>query len=171
MAVQDEIPKSRITLTYRTEIQGEKETVSLPLRLLVMGDFSQGTSKDRKLDLEERRLRSIGPGNLDAQMRDMGMSLAMKVPNRIDPQNSEEMDVKIPIQSMKSFTPSEIVKHVPKLKGLMLLRTLLMEADSNIQNKKALRTLVEELYANPAAYEKLIGDLKGFEGFRLPAKA
>ena len=47
MAVQDEVPKSRITLRYRTEIDGTPADIQLPLRLLMMGDFSLGTSKDR----------------------------------------------------------------------------------------------------------------------------
>ena len=53
MAIQDQLPKSRITLTYRTTINGEQETVNLPLRLLVFGDFSLGSSEDRKIDLED----------------------------------------------------------------------------------------------------------------------
>jgi type VI secretion system protein ImpB len=167
MAVQDEIKKSRLTLTYRTEIQGEKAKVSLPLRLLVIGDFSLGTSSDRKVDLEERKIRHIA-GTVDPLMKDMKMSLKMNVPNRVTSDGSEEMEVNLPISGMGSFTPSEIVKHVPKLKALMLLRTLLLEADSNIQNKKKLRTLVEQLYGDEAAFNKVLEELKAFEGFRLP---
>jgi type VI secretion system protein ImpB len=50
MGVNDEIPKSRITLTYKTEVQGEPAVVDLPFRLLVLGDFSGGSSKDRQVD-------------------------------------------------------------------------------------------------------------------------
>ena len=53
MAIQDEIPKSRLTLKYKTEVEGEAEDMSLPLRMLVTGDFSLGNSKDRKVDLDE----------------------------------------------------------------------------------------------------------------------
>ena len=48
MAIQDEIPKSRLTLRYKTEINGQPEDIQLPLRLAVVGDFSLGTSKDRQ---------------------------------------------------------------------------------------------------------------------------
>ena len=42
MAIQNDknIPKSRVTLRYRTEINGVPEDVTLPLRILVAGDFS-----------------------------------------------------------------------------------------------------------------------------------
>ena len=51
MAIQDEIPKSRLTLRYKTEVSGQPEDLTLPMRLLVTGDYSLGTSKDRKVDL------------------------------------------------------------------------------------------------------------------------
>ncbi|HEX2580272.1 MAG TPA: type VI secretion system contractile sheath small subunit, partial [Rhabdochlamydiaceae bacterium] len=63
MAVQDETPKSRITLTYKTEVQGEPAVVDLPFRILALGDFSGGSSKDRQIDLEERGLRSLDGKN------------------------------------------------------------------------------------------------------------
>ncbi|MGD9037032.1 MAG: type VI secretion system contractile sheath small subunit, partial [Syntrophobacterales bacterium] len=84
MAIQDEIPKSRLTLKYKTEISGQPEDLTLPMRLLVAGDFSLGTSKDRKVDLEERRLRNMDGTNTDAVMKDMGMSLKFAVENKID---------------------------------------------------------------------------------------
>ncbi len=59
MAIQDEIPKSRLTLRYKTEVNGRPEDLSLPMRFMVMGDFSKGGSKDRKMDLEERQVRNM----------------------------------------------------------------------------------------------------------------
>ncbi|MEY3881501.1 MAG: type secretion system contractile sheath small subunit [Pseudomonadota bacterium] len=46
MAIQDEIPKSRLTLRYKTEVNGQPEDMTLPMRLLITGDFSQGSSTD-----------------------------------------------------------------------------------------------------------------------------
>ncbi len=37
MAIQDEIPKSRLTLRYKTEVDGEPQDVTLPLRMAVTG--------------------------------------------------------------------------------------------------------------------------------------
>ena len=36
MAIQDEIPRSRLTLTYRTTISGEMQEITLPFRFLVL---------------------------------------------------------------------------------------------------------------------------------------
>jgi len=169
MAIQDEIPKSRLTLRYKTEVNGQLEDQSLPLRLLVEGDFSLGSSKDRAVDLEERRLRNLDGANTDAVMKDMGMSLKFAVANKIDPELAEDMDVEIPIDSMNSFSPDKIVNHVPKLKGLIQMKTLLEEVVSNVDNRKEFRKLLTELMSNEEALAKMMEDLKGYESLKLPS--
>lgn len=174
MAIQDELPRSRLTLTYKTTVNGEPETVNLPFRMLVLGDFSLNRSVDRKSDLEERPLHSIDGKTLDSVMKDMQMSLKIAVPNRVNPDApgvSSELDVTLPITRMKSFSPDEISKNVPKIRALLLLKQLLMEMQSNIDNRKELRKLVQDIFANPKAIEALRGELKEFEGVRLPAKS
>src|SRR6185437_4740138 len=103
MAITDEIPKSRITLTYRTNVNGEPEDVQLPLRLLIMGDLSKGTSKDQKVDLDHRNIRQLDGKNLNQVMKDMQMAVSFTVGNKIDPDRSAEIDVTVPINSMRSF--------------------------------------------------------------------
>lgn len=168
MSIQDEIPKSRLTLRYKTEVEGQPEDISLPLRLAVMGDFSGGTSKDRKVDLDERRMRNLDGTNTDAVMKDMGIALNFAVANKVDPENAEDTQVSIPIESMKSFSPDQVAKHVPKLRSLLMLKKLLEETLSNVDNRKEFRKLLGELMADQDALQKLIGELKGFESFKLP---
>ncbi|ALY02915.1 hypothetical protein AWE47_08730 [Piscirickettsia salmonis] len=78
MAIVDQIPKSRIKIHYQTEVNGKKKDKELPFKLLVMGDLSLGSSKDRQIDLDEREIREIGVNaSLDALMNDMSMSLKL----------------------------------------------------------------------------------------------
>ncbi len=168
MAIQDEIPKSRLTLRYKTEVNGQPEDITLPMRLMVTGDFSQGTSTDRKLDLDERRMRNLDGTNTNAVMKDMGMTLKFAVENKIDPEREEDLQVTLPIDSMQSFSPDEVAQHVPKLKGLLALKRLVEEMQSNVDNRKELRKLLDELMSKPENLEKVMADLKGFEGFKLP---
>lgn len=169
MAIQDEIPKSRLTLRYKTEVSGQPEEVSLPLRLLVEGDFSMGSSKDRKVDLEERRLRTLDGTNTDAVMKDMGMSLKFAVSNKVDPEMAEDMDVEIPIESMKSFSPDHVAKHVPKLRGILQMKKLLEEVISTVDNRKDFRKLLNELMGDEEALAKMMEQLKGYESLKLPS--
>jgi type VI secretion system protein ImpB len=168
MAIQDEIPKSRLTMRYETEVNGEPQDISLPLRLAITGDFSQGSSKDRQVDLEERRMRNLDGKNTDAVMRDMGIKLSFSVPNRVDPQDSDDLQVTLPFDSMKSFSPDEVAKNVPKLNGLLTLKRLLEEVISNVDNRKEFRKLLGELLADQDALAKVLEELKGFDSFKLP---
>lgn len=78
MSIQDELPRSRINLKYRTNIEGIEQNLELPFRLLVLGDFSAGSSTDRSSDLDARRLRSLDGKNLDSVMENMNMSLSFQ---------------------------------------------------------------------------------------------
>jgi len=171
--IQDNLPKSRITLVYRTNINGQPEDVKLPFRVVVLGDFSLGSSTDRQVDLEERKMRSVTPGNISDLMKDMGMSISFEVDDKISADGEGKMAVELPINRMKSFHPDEIVHHVPRLKALLLLRKLLLEMQSDIDNRKDLRRKVYELFSNPEEVKKLLesDQLKAYASMRLPAKA
>lgn len=171
MAVNDTIPKSRITLTYRTDVRGEKEEVNLPFRLLIMGDMSAGKSTDRKLDLDQRRIRNIEGSHLTEMMADMNISIETEVQNRIDPQNGDTLKVSIPITSMRSFDPYEVAQHVPKIKSLLLLKSLLLELQGDIDNRKQFRRAMRTVALNKDNLVSLRAELgDGFSSFVLPAK-
>lgn len=169
MAIQDEIPKSRLTLRYKTEVNGQPADITLPLRLMILGDFSQGSSSDRKLDLDERRVRNLDGVNTNSVMEKMGMSLSFTVDNKINPTSESELDINIPITSMKSFSPDQVAEHVPKLKGLLTLKQLVNEMLTNVNNRKELNKLLNELMSNSANKDKILADLKNFESCKLPS--
>jgi type VI secretion system protein ImpB len=168
MAVQDEIPKSRLTLRYKTEVNGAPADVVLPLRLMVAGDLSSGTSVDAKKDLVDRQSHSLDGTNTDAVMKEMGIKLDLTVPNHVDPANEEDLGVKLRLDSMKSFKPDQIARQIPKIEALLTLKRLLEESLSNVDNRKDFRKLLDELMSQPEALEKLLTDLKAFEGLKLP---
>jgi len=169
MAITDEIPKSRLTLTYRTNVHGEPEDVQLPLRLLIMGDLSRAPA-EKKAELEKRTLRQLDGKNLNNVMEDMKMSVTMEVPNKIDPdRGGGEFSATIPITSMKSFQPAEVAKHVPKIRSLLLLKKLLLEVQANIDNRKEFRLLLREVTSHPEKVKAILDELSGFEDFQLPA--
>jgi len=173
LPIQDQLPKSRITLVYRTTINGQKEDVKLPFRVVVLGDFSLGSSKDRQVDLDERRLRSVTGSNVNELMKDMAMSISFEVDDKVNTDGEGKLAVELPIDRMKSFNPDEIINHVPKLKALMLMRKLLLEMQSDIDNRKELRRKFYELFSNKEELKKLLESeqLKSYASMRLPVAA
>lgn len=62
--IQETIFKSRLTITYRTNISGTVQQESLPYRLLVLGEFSGKAMRADKLlpDVADREVKSIKRG-------------------------------------------------------------------------------------------------------------
>lgn len=176
MSIQDEIPRSRINLRYRTTIKGASELLELPFRVLILSDLSQGTSVDRETDLESRRLRSLDGKNLDSIMADMRMSLRFNVENCIDEpavdatgeDDEDTLTVDLPITSRKSFNPVQVAANVPKIRALLLLRKLLMEMQSNIDNRKDLRRIIHEIFAHPEMIDSLKQELHPYAQYQIP---
>lgn len=166
MAVNDEIPKSRLMLRYKTEVDGELKDKELPFRMLIVGDVSQGLSKDRKEDFEERKVRHMD-GTIDSMMKDMDMELNVSVPNHISPSKSPNLDVKLKIDSMKSFQPGFIAESVPQLKSLIKLREMVQEFESTVDNNKGFRNMVKDILRDDALLEKIKQELPALESFKM----
>jgi type VI secretion system protein ImpB len=147
------------------------EEVTLPFRMLVLADFSLGSSVDRRLDLADRRLRPLSGRNLDPIMKDMKVSLRCAVKNTIDPENEEAFEVNLPITKMASFAPDEIAQHVPKIRALVLLKQLLLEMQAAADNRKDVRKLLQEIYSRPELLSGLLDKLDGFRGLKLPERS
>ncbi|WP_235603304.1 type VI secretion system contractile sheath small subunit [Piscirickettsia litoralis] len=149
MAIIDQIPKSRIKIHYETEVNGKKKDKELPFKLLVMGDLSLGSSKDRQVDLDEREIREIGANaSLDSLMKDMGMSLKIDIDNKINPAKKPIISVDLPINSMKSLKPESIANEIPEIQSLLIMKRMVKELESYVDNNKRFRSTILELVKN-----------------------
>ncbi len=114
-------PKERINISYKAKTNGVSADVELPLKLMVMSNFTGDTNK---IPLEEREPVSINKVNFNKVMEQMGITADFTVKNTISP-NADEMNINLNIKSMGDFSPDSIVKQVPELKKLMALREAL----------------------------------------------
>ena len=94
--------------------------------------------------------------------------LSFQVPNRIDSNLDEVLNVELPISERKSFSPAKVAQNVPQLRALLMMRKLLVEAMSNIDNRRALRRLIQETYQSPEALQTAREALAAYSGYRLP---
>jgi type VI secretion system protein ImpB len=171
MAVVDDIPKSRITLQYPTEVNGKKVKKELPFRMMVMGDFSLGKSKDRKVDFDAREARQLDGTNLDKTIEDMGINLSFSVENKINPDDESELKVSLPITGMKSFNPASVAESVPKIKSLNLMKKLLMELQSTTDNNKSFRRKLNEVLKSEKNLVELKKTLSLMTNYKLPSSS
>lgn len=150
-------PKERINVTFKPATGNAQEEIELPLKLMVLGDFTQ-RADDRKI--EERKPISIDKNSFDEVLAKQELSLTLGVPNRLaDEADDEDLAVQLKINSMKDFNPASLVEQVPELKKLMELRDALVALKGPLGNAPAFRKAIESVLADDDSRERVLGEL------------
>ena len=150
-------PKERINVTFKPATGNAQEEIELPLKLMVLGDFTQ-RADDRKI--EERRPISIDKNSFDEVLAKQELSLSLGVPNRLsDEAADEDLAVQLKINSMKDFNPASLVEQVPELKKLMELRDALVALKGPLGNAPAFRKAIESVLSDDDSRERVLGEL------------
>ena len=113
-------PKERVNIVYRPATGDAKEEVELPLKLMVLGDFTQ---REDDRPLEDRDPVSVDKTNFNDVMKGQGLGMTISVPNKLaedDPEARLAVDLKF--ENINDFTPDAIVRQVPELARLLELR-------------------------------------------------
>ncbi|MET0950115.1 MAG: type VI secretion system contractile sheath small subunit [Pseudomonas sp.] len=156
-------PKERINITFKPAIGGAQEEIELPLKLLVLGDFTQ-QADERKL--EDRKPVSIDKNNFDEVLANQKLGLTLSVPNRLqDEDDSQELAMDLRINSMKDFNPASLVDQVPEMKKLMELRDALMALKGPLGNAPAFRKAIESVLEDDDSRARVLGEI----GLNAPA--
>ncbi len=91
---QNEVPKARVNIKLDLHTGGAQKKVELPLKLLVMGDYSNG--QDTRA-LAEREKVSINKNNFNAVLADFNPRAKIAVENTLAADGSElPVDPRLP---------------------------------------------------------------------------
>lgn len=149
-------PKERVNVTFTPDSGGTQEEVELPLKLLVLGDFTQ-RADDRKI--EDRKPIAIDKHSFDEVMAKQELNLTLAVPNRLQVNTEADLGVNISISSMKDFNPASLVDQVPELKQLMELRDALVALKGPLGNTPAFRKTIESVLSDDTSRDRLLTEL------------
>ena len=150
-------PKERINVTFKPATGGAQEEIELPLKLMVLGDFTQ-RADERKI--EDRKPISIDKNTFDEVLGKQELSLTFNVPNRLqDEESADELPVQLRINSMKDFNPAAVVDQVPELKKLMELRDALVALKGPLGNAPAFRKAIESVLSDDDSRDRVLGEL------------
>lgn len=142
---QREIPKGRVNLSVDLQTNGAVKSIYLPHKVLVLGNFSGGKSKE---PIQERHREWITRETRDHVMASYQPELNLCVNNKITLQD-DSMLIKLQFSSLDDFHPESIVKQVPALNRLLAMRNLLKDLRSHLVDNTVLRTNLEALIADP----------------------
>ena len=150
-------PKERINITFKPAIGGAQEEVELPLKLLVLGDFTQ---REDTRKVEDRKPISIDKNTLDAVLAKQALSLTLSVSNRLqETDEADELAVQVRINAMKDFNPAHLVEQVPQLQKLMALREALVALKGPLGNTPSFRKAIENALADDQARARVLAEL------------
>lgn len=157
MAREGVAPKERINITFKPAVGGAQEEVELPLKLLVLGDFTQ---REDLRKLEDRKPISIDKNTLDEVLAKQALSLTLSVPNRLqDDTELEELAIQVRINSMKDFNPANLVEQIPELQKLMVLREALMALKGPLGNTPSFRKAIEQVLDDADSRAQVLAEL------------
>jgi len=141
---QKEIPKARVNITLDLETYGAKKKMELPLKMLVLGDYSNGKSDG---PVKERDKININKQNFESVLKDMSPTLKLSVPNKIANDDSD-ISLDLTFDSSKSFNPDKVAEQIPELQSMMAMRNLLKDLKSNLLDNTKFRKELENIVKN-----------------------
>jgi type VI secretion system protein ImpB len=156
---QNEVPKARINIKLDLHTGGAQKTVELPLKLLVMGDYS---NRQDTRPLSERPKMSIDKNNFDAVLAEYHPKARLAVPNMLADDGSE-LPVELDFTSLRDFRPDAIASKVPELRALMAARNLLRDLKANLLDNAMFRRELEKILKDPELSKRLRFDLQKIE--------
>ena len=153
---QKEKPPARINL-FLDVVKGDaQKKLELPLRLLVMGDF---TGKESGVPLEDREKINLNKDNFEDVLRSQNVEMDLVVKDTLSGGEDDDMKVSLKIDSMADFHPEQVAKQVPQLQKLLATRTLLQDLRNRIISVADFRKGLEKIIKDPEALKQLQAEL------------
>lgn len=137
---------ARVNITLDVETHGARRKKELPLKLLVLGNFSH--HKNTK-PLSHREKITINQHNLDDVMTSISPTLTLS-----------DTDASLTFKKLKDFHPDNLISQVPALRKLMSMRNLLKDLKSNLIDNAEFRKALEKLAKDKNSLLQLREDIQ-----------
>ncbi len=149
-------PKERVNIVYKPATGDAKEEVELPLKVLVMGDFTQAEDDTA---LEDRKAINIDKDNFNDVLNSYNIKLETVVENKLSDEPDAELAVNLDFNSLKDFNPDAIVEKIPEMKKLVELRNALKAVKGPLGNIPEFKKKLNEIVKDKGARERILKEL------------
>jgi len=153
---QSESPKERINVTYKPATGDQTEEIEIPFKLLVVGEFNPD---EEFTTVEDKKVVSVNKTNFNDVLQKQNIALDMSVDNKLSDIEHDTLNVNLNFNSMKDFSPENIIEQVDELKKLRELRESLMSLKGPLGNIPAFRKAISDVIDNPDEASKLLEEL------------
>ena len=149
-------PKERVNIKYSPATGDAQEEVELPLKLLMMGDY---TLQQDDRPVEDRAPINVDKDNFNKVMEGQNLKLDVLVDNKLVDEEDAELAASLEFKNLKDFEPENIVKQVPELNQLLEMRDALTALKGPLGNVPAFRKMLQEALTDDEARKKLLDEL------------
>jgi len=152
---QSEIPKARVNIQLSLHTGGAQKKVELPLKLVLVGDYSNGAEQR---SVSEREKVNVNKNNFDSVLAEFSPAIKLSVENTLVHDGSEEA-INLTFRDMKDFTPEQVARQIPQLKAMLAMRNLLRDLKANLLDNQAFRKELEKILLEPQLSAELRNEL------------
>ncbi|WP_152223629.1 type VI secretion system contractile sheath small subunit [Pseudomonas sp. SCB32] len=152
---QNEVPKARVNIKLDLHTGGAQKKVELPLKLMVMGDYSNGREQR---PLSERVKVDINRNNFNSVLSEFHPNVTLAVPNTLTDDGSDT-SIELTFRQMKDFEPEHVARQVPELRAMLAMRNLLRDLKSNLLDNATFRRELERILKDDALSDELRAEL------------
>ena len=149
-------PKERVNIRYRPATGDAKEEVELPMKHVILGDF---TLRPDDTPLEERERVNVNKDTFNDVMRGMDLKVDASVDDRLSDEADAKMSVHLKFDSLRDFEPEQVVNQVPELRKLLELRQALVALKRPLGNTPAFRKAIQGIVDDEGARAALLKEL------------
>jgi len=157
MAEASVAPKERVNIVYKSNTGDQSEDVELPLKLLMLGDY---TGKETDDIVEDREPVNVTKDNFDDVVKSFNLGVDMNVANTLSDDDSDDvMPVSLKINSMKDFSPDSVAQQVPELNSMLELRKALLALKGPLGNVPAFRKTIQKILSEDGTRSQIMSEL------------
>jgi type VI secretion system protein ImpB len=149
---QNEVPKARVNIRLDLHTGGAQQKLELPLKLMVMGDYSNGREQR---PLSERSKVDINKGNFNQVMAEYQPALNLDLGEA----RGGEGYVDLNFRDIKDFEPEQVARQIPQLRAMLAMRNLLRDLKSNLLDNATFRRELERILKDDALSATLRAEL------------
>jgi type VI secretion system protein ImpB len=149
-------PKERVNIVYRPATGDAQQEVELPLKILVMGDY---TMREDSTPVEDRKPVNINKDNFNDVLNAHDVQLSTVVDNQLSNEPDAKMTVNLDFKSIRDFEPDAVIQKVPELKSLLELRETLKAIKGPLGNLPEFRKKIQDIVKDEGARARLLKEL------------
>lgn len=164
----DRVRPPRVQITYDVEIGGAIERKELPLVAGVLADLSGHPEAPLPL-LRDRKFVEIDRDNFNTVMEAAAPRLALRVPNRLDPDSNSFLNVELRFKQLSDFEPVPVIEQVAPLRKLLEARGRLSDLLSKMDGNDSLEALLSETARNTEGLKSIQASISGANQTTVPA--